>query len=89
METSPKKPKSWFSKKWNVIPQQIRTLLILTVILVAIFIIGRKLLIPKTFGEYGHYRAAAVDLNMATKMHYAGQQICGECHEEVVAAKRH
>lgn len=79
---------NWFSKKLRAIPQQIRSLFILFVILTAIFIIGRKLLIPKTFGKYGHYRAAAVDLNMAVKVQYAGQQACGECHEEVVAMKR-
>lgn len=89
MKNSQKKPKNWFSKKLNVIPQQFRSLFVLFVILTAIFIIGRKLLIPKTFGEYGHYRAAAVDLNIAVNIQYAGQQICGECHDDVVATKRH
>lgn len=88
MNASSKKPTNWFSARLKAIPQQIRSLLILGIILAAIFISGRKLLIPKTFGEYGHYRAAAVDLNMNVPLSYAGQQVCGECHEEVVAVKR-
>ena len=87
MEKSQKKPNNWFSDKLKVIPQQIRSIFVLFVILMAIFIIGRKLLIPKTFGKYGHYRAAAVDLNMAVKIKYAGQQACAECHDDVVELK--
>ncbi len=77
----------WISKKVKAIPQQIRYLFILFVILTVVFVVGRRLLIPKTFGEYGHYRAAAVDLNMEIEPKYAGYLICAECHDDVARSK--
>ncbi len=35
---------------------------------------------PETFGEEGHYRAAAVDTIVAHPKKYAGQQECALCH---------
>ncbi len=81
------KRKSGFSRALQNIPQQIRALLVLFIIFLLAFFFGRRLLIPKTFGKYGHYRAAAVDLNLAVPARYAGQQICNDCHEEIVATR--
>ncbi|MDZ7265455.1 MAG: hypothetical protein ONB16_12775 [candidate division KSB1 bacterium] len=87
MTDSAEKRNNWFSRILQKMPQQIRALIILVIIFLAAFIFGRRLLIPKTFGIYGHYRAAAVDLNLAVPARYAGQQICKECHEDIVAIR--
>src|SRR3990172_2127720 len=46
--------------KWARVPQQVRRLGIVFAVLVGGLIIARRLLIPATFGERGHYRFAAV-----------------------------
>lgn len=45
----------------------------------------RHALVPKTFGEYGFYRAAALDDEMDRPSRHAGRAACKECHEDVVA----
>ncbi len=87
MKTAKTKPTRWLSEKLISIPQQIRSLIVLGIIFWVMFLFGRKLLIPKTFGEYGHYRSVAVDLNLAVPARYAGQQTCTECHEDIMAVK--
>ena len=47
-------------------PQQVSRLLIVFSIAVVALLVARRLLIPPTFGEVGHYRAAAVD-SIATR----------------------
>ncbi len=79
---------AWFLKKSQKIPQQIKSLLILFLILMAIFIIGRRFFIPKTFGLYGHYRAAVVDSIMNDSLKYAGQHACAECHDDIYEMKQ-
>ena len=44
-------------------------------------------LVPATFGELGHYRAAAVDSLAARPLRHAGRQECEACHEDVAAAR--
>ena len=68
-------------------PGQIKRLLILAVSISIAFLIVRKYFIPGTFGEQGHFRAAAIDSNAAVPMKYAGHQICNECHDDVEAVK--
>ncbi len=74
-------------KHWRKIPEQIRRLVALSVILIVLFLIVRALLIPPDFGKYGHYRASAVDNIVSQKLRYAGQVECVECHEDHVAVK--
>lgn len=78
---------NWFIERIQLIPQQIRHLFVLFIILMAIFIISRRLLIPKTFGTYGHYRAAAIENIIADSLRYAGHQACVECHEDIMELK--
>jgi len=68
-------------------PSQIRRLLIFLIIIAVLFIFGRRMLVPKSFGEYGHYRAAAVDDIISQEMQYAGHQICAECHDDIADEK--
>jgi hypothetical protein len=46
---------------WNKIPEQVKRLAILIVILFALFVVVRTVLVPPDFGEYGHFRASAVE----------------------------
>ncbi len=51
------------------------------------FLAIRHLLVPETFGKYGHYRAASVDEIAALPMHYAGEAACKRCHSQQAADK--
>jgi len=64
-------------------PQQIWRLLVVFGLLVAALVLARHFLIPKTFGEVGHYRAAAVDSIAARKVKYAGRETCAICHDDI------
>lgn len=75
--------------KWKKFPEQVKRLTVLAVILVALLIIARSILIPSDFGKYGHYRAAAVEEIISQKQKYAGHEVCGECHDEMVEIKSH
>jgi len=66
-------------------PQQLVRLIILFSILGALLITARHYLVPKTFGKYGHYRAAAIDLNADKPLIYAGREECGTCHPDKIA----
>jgi DnaJ-class molecular chaperone len=73
-------------------PQQIKRLAILFLILGVALVVARRRLVPKTFGEKGHYRAAAIDENASRPVHYAGHEECATCHPDIVAthdAARH
>ena len=65
-------------------PDQVKRLLIAFVIIIALFLFLRFLLIPDTFGDLGHYRAAAIDDNAGMPLKHAGREACIECHEDVV-----
>ncbi|GAB4366038.1 MAG: hypothetical protein Kow0042_05660 [Calditrichia bacterium] len=68
---------------WKKIPEQIRRLSLLIIILIVVFLIVRALLVPEDFGEYGHYRASSLKEIAAQDIHYAGHEVCGECHDDV------
>ncbi len=65
----------------SVVPQQVVRVGIAFAVAVAALLIARSVLIPKTFGELGHYRAAAVDSIAAHDIKFAGKQECAVCHE--------
>ncbi len=69
-------------------PQQIKVLAVVFVVLVAGLVVVRQLLVPPTFGKLGHYRSAAIDSVVAQPILYAGQQACAECHDDVTDAKQ-
>ena len=68
------------SRKWKFlrVPQQLVVLGIFFVVVIAVFVVVRRVFIPPTFGVYGHYRAAAVDKNMARDIVYAGAKACSD-----------
>ncbi len=47
----------------------------------------RQHFIPETFGELGHFRSIAIEINADHDPKYAGQQTCGECHESQAELK--
>lgn len=57
-----------------------------------VFLLVRSAVIPKAFGQYGHYRPGALELNRLRPVSFAGQETCVLCHEDqakVRAAGRH
>ncbi len=62
--------------------------LLVVIVLVVIAIVSiRGRFIPDTFGDKGHYRAAAVDSIMALEINYAGHEACFDCHDDIEAIK--
>lgn len=76
-----------FKRFWEKIPEQLSRMIIVIILLLVAFVIVRSLLVPKNFGLYGHFRADAINDNASVEMKYAGQQICAECHDDVVDVK--
>lgn len=54
---------------------------------IAVFFVLQAVLVPKDFGELGHYRTSAVADNRARIPVYAGDAACADCHEEVREAR--
>ncbi len=55
----------------------------LFVIAFLLFWVIRGYVVPKSFGRYGHYRAAALDDLAAHPAKFAGHQTCETCHSDV------
>jgi len=72
---------------WERFPDQLKRLFVIIAFLLAILITARGILIPKDFGEYGHFRASAVEEVISQGIQYAGHQACNECHDDVVELK--
>ncbi len=68
-------------------PQQIQRLLIAFTLFIALFLGFRYLLIPKSFGEYGHYRGQSLADNAAKPLRFAGTASCNRCHGDIVQEK--
>jgi transcription elongation factor Elf1 len=60
----------------------------LFVVAFLIFWVIRGYVVPKSFGQYGHYRAAAIGEIAAHPEHYAGHQTCETCHTDVQDVKK-
>jgi hypothetical protein len=54
---------------------------------IILFLVIRAVLIPKDFGEYGHYRPGALADNAALPLVFAGRAACEECHSDVVESR--
>lgn len=69
------------------IRQQVLSLLVILAIFITALITARIILIPKSFGKYGHYRADAADEIAARPINYAGYRACVECHSDIYELK--
>ncbi len=63
--------------------------------LAAVFVIGilaflgiRAVLVPKSFGQYGHYRGDALAEVAARPVSFAGHPACEDCHTDVLEKKK-
>jgi len=54
----------------------------------ALFLIVRAALVPRDFGEYGHFRTGALADSMAHPMGYAGREACLSCHPDIADARK-
>jgi hypothetical protein len=52
-----------------------------------LFMIIRGAVVPKGFGQYGHYRPGALDMIRQLPVAYAGQDTCVMCHPDEAAAR--
>lgn len=55
---------------------------------VALFVVLRASVVPRSFGQYGHYRGDAIKEIAARPIAFAGHQVCEGCHSEVVEQKK-
>ena len=69
------------------LPQQVPRLAIVFAVAIVALVVARALLVPATFGDYGHYRAAAVDSIAVRAVRFAGRQECEECHDDIAAER--
>jgi hypothetical protein len=66
------------------VPQQVTRLLVLFALFGIALLAARHYLVPATFGQMGHYRAAAIPQNAARPVKYAGREACADCHQDVI-----
>src|ERR1700760_2448256 len=53
-----------------------------------VFLVVRGYVVPKSFGQYGHYRANAIAEIGARPVRYAGHEACETCHTEISDVKK-
>ena len=63
-------------------------LAVVITIAVVIFVALRTAVVPQSFGQYGHYRGAAVAEIAARPVAFAGREACETCHTDVVDQKK-
>ncbi len=54
---------------------------------IAAVLVGRAILVPKSFGKYGHYRGDAIAEISSLPVAFAGHQACEACHSDVLDGK--
>lgn len=52
-----------------------------------VFLAVRGVLVPKSFGQYGHYRGESLNEIAARPIQYAGREACADCHPDIVGVK--
>lgn len=72
---------------WKIPDQVIRLAVIVILVLVAVGFV-RSRFVPDSFGELGHFRADAIPEIAALDLHYAGAEVCADCHDEHDEMKR-
>jgi len=57
-------------------------------IAVVAFVVVRAAVVPKSFGQYGHYRGDAIAELASRPVGHAGHEVCEGCHSEIVDQKK-
>lgn len=81
-----RKARASLRRKWQDAGHLIRPALVF-VAGFGLFLGLRAMLVPPSFGRYGHYRAAVLDEIRARPVAFAGQAVCAGCHAEEAAAR--
>lgn len=63
-------------------------LAIIVLVVLVLLLLLRARLVPRSFGEWGHYRGNSVAENAAAPVTFAGHQVCEECHSDVAQLKQ-
>jgi Cytochrome c554 and c-prime len=53
-----------------------------------VFLVVRHYVVPKSFGQYGHYRGAAIGEIAARPVTFAGHEACETCHSDEADKKK-
>ena len=69
------------------VPDQVVRIAVLLAAGLTGLLVLRARFVPDSFGEIGHYRAAALPAIAAQPLRYAGTQACAECHTDEAQAK--
>lgn len=72
--------------RWKEAAHLIRPALVFLALSV-VFLLVRRAVVPASFGQFGHYRGAALEEVRKSPIRFAGQQACADCHPEVVTAR--
>ena len=59
----------------------------LFVIAFLVFLVCADTWFPRAFGQYGHYRGAAIGEIAAHPVKFAGHQTCESCHTDIADTK--
>ncbi len=63
-------------------PPQVLRVFLLAVGIVAFYMVAKYFLTPRSFGEYGWYRALALAEHREHDQVFAGKKACEECHSD-------
>jgi hypothetical protein len=55
---------------------------------IVVFLMVRGMIVPKSFGQYGHYRGDALADIAARPLAYAGREACEACHQDIADLKK-
>lgn len=70
-----------------MIPDQVKRLAIVFLVLGAVLLTVRHFLTPPTFGELGHFRTSVLEVIASQEIHYAGHEACVGCHSDIEETK--
>jgi uncharacterized CHY-type Zn-finger protein len=57
-------------------------------VVIVVLVLVRAHFVPKSFGEYGHYRGNALAELASKPIVFAGHQACEDCHSDVLTVKK-
>jgi len=80
-------PGIWRNHLFKDIEHLVRLAAVIAIALIA-FVALRVVVVPKSFGQYGHYRGAAIAEAAARPVAFAGHETCEACHTDVVDQKK-
>ncbi len=72
-----------------MIPEQIWKPFVIVLTLLVLFLVVRAYFYPASFGQYGHYRGAALGELASKPIHFAGKKACVDCHDAKVKEINH